>query len=411
MKIMWLSLLVTTVNILIHGQISIAFNKPKICTLTMNSTNEKVLFQKYYKPEFDFIELTQAYGPGGRTASINDERWFHKACSDENLICDIVLISGHFGGEFAGDGDGPTLRLSTIKDRAVKGNCKPILEKSKEVYLFGCNTLAEKNLHNRDSRFTTYGQYYNHLLHERYEEADAKFITDAKFLPTGFTIREQMQMIFTGPKIIYGFNDVAPTGAAISERLKKFLELRKSEGGLTVQSLNEQSEQIKNRDPHGAYWGNKFTDIITNKSHADFGLAFSDNDQDGHNFIAARDLNWSFHLIPFKPRLSSDENWAPLFTNIKEEMRSSFPLEMAPEVLYFFNSQLQPFLNKNHKTPFIVSQLKEIQTDPLNQEFIKQMESLLDVTKTSGNLYPQLSKSIQITLQYLKPDEQKVILH
>jgi hypothetical protein len=380
-------------------------SKPVICTLTMNSNDEKKIFQSYYKNEFDFNELTETYGKKNDDNDEDEqsnEDWFHNACADQNLVCDVVVLSGHFGGIFDGDYDGPELSLETLRNYAVDGTCNNILQKSKEVYLFGCNTLAKKYKQNSRSRFKTFGSYYQHLINEDYAAPSARFIAESKYYPIGFSIREQMQMIFTGPKIIYGFYDSAPLGRDVSPILKKFLKKREEEGSLTADSLAIQTHQIETKKSSGAYWGKVFKKIVGKRAHADFGVAFDEIDKDGNNLMETRNLNWSYRMIPFNPNSSSDENWAPLFESINAQMKSAYALEVAPEVIYFFNRQLGPYLANHQPTPYIEEQLALQQSDPDIQFFLEELTRITENPQNSRK-FPSVVKSIKKLFRFF-PD-------
>src|SRR5690349_2401015 len=80
-----------------------------VCTATLNSADEKELFQKKLnKSDFRFVELTDYNTPG---AGAND--WFERAC-ESGLQCDVLIVSGHFGGSFFGS-SASSLPLKTLE--------------------------------------------------------------------------------------------------------------------------------------------------------------------------------------------------------------------------------------------------------------------------------------------------------
>ena len=81
-------------------------NKINVCTLTINSSNEKDEFKRMLgTKDFNFIEILNK-----RTIKSIDKRgknpwkddWIGQRCrefSDQNINCDILIISGYFTGE------------------------------------------------------------------------------------------------------------------------------------------------------------------------------------------------------------------------------------------------------------------------------------------------------------------------
>lgn len=77
-----------------------------ICSMALNSSNEFEAFQKSLTPqEFDFVELVPEKIDG---------TWFEKACKS-GIECDVLFVSGHFGGLFFGEAKSNLLELSTLE--------------------------------------------------------------------------------------------------------------------------------------------------------------------------------------------------------------------------------------------------------------------------------------------------------
>ena len=69
--------------------------KRTVCTITVNSANEKEAFRRYLPDdEYQFVELVERGRPD----------WLASACR-QGVHCDLLVISGHFDGstEFYSD--------------------------------------------------------------------------------------------------------------------------------------------------------------------------------------------------------------------------------------------------------------------------------------------------------------------
>ena len=72
--------------------------KPTVCTITINSSEEKEVFQSYLAEDFNLREGVIETASGNiRTA--NPQEWFISACQ-AGVECDVLVVSGHFGGIF-----------------------------------------------------------------------------------------------------------------------------------------------------------------------------------------------------------------------------------------------------------------------------------------------------------------------
>jgi hypothetical protein len=204
-KVLWLTLSLSLVAMP-------ALAKRTVCTITLNSDNEKKIFTSKYKKEgVDFKELTDY------KSDSNDKNWFDKACQS-GVKCDALIISGHFGGTFFGEDTNLTLPLQTLERKACSKTCDGILSQPKEVYLFGCNTLADKG---KDRR--TPQQYREVLLNDGISEQYVDRIVAARYSPVGESFKSTMQKVFSGVPQIYGFDSIGPSGKTVSSFLKKYL--------------------------------------------------------------------------------------------------------------------------------------------------------------------------------------------
>ena len=191
-------------------------DKINVCTITINSNDEKKTFQAHLDPkEFQFTELTTL--PGNENT---DTSWFDFACRS-GIKCDMLLISGHFGGQFFGSTH-LTLGLDEIERHSCRRDCRGILENPREVFLFGCNTLATKDTDGR-----TPEQYYDVLLEEHIAPADAERVVAERYGALGPSNRERMRYAFEGVPHVYGYTRVGPVGKSVSPSLADYLRSKK----------------------------------------------------------------------------------------------------------------------------------------------------------------------------------------
>ena len=203
-----------------------------VCTVTINSDDEKKVFQqKLGTKNFRFIELL----PSGRnpddilndpitrepTSAETSDAWFEKACRSE-VRCDLLVISGHFGGTFFGQSD-YSLSLDTLEKMSCSNKCKGILSAPLEVFLFGCNTLAEKDPDLRSPQ-----EYRQALLDEGIEPNIAERVVQARYGDFGESNRERMRRSFSEVPHIYGFKSVGPSGANVKGFLQKYFSTKRN---------------------------------------------------------------------------------------------------------------------------------------------------------------------------------------
>ena len=182
--------------------------KPTVCTVTINSTEEKEVFQSYLGADFNFVELTEFASNGGD--------WFMEACKS-GVECDILVISGHFGGSFFGESD-YRLSLSELQSRSCQEACSGLLKKPKEVFLFGCNTTAGKT---RDHR--TPEEYTEVLIADGFSRSQAERVSAFRYSPLGEQTQDRMKQVFSNSRI-YGFHSLAPSGKNIKPRLESYFK-------------------------------------------------------------------------------------------------------------------------------------------------------------------------------------------
>lgn len=180
-----------------------------ICSLALNSSNEFHVFRRALEPQgFRAIELVPE-------SSSND--WFSSTCRTQ-VQCDILLISGHFGGLFFGEQKTGVLPLSTLERASCENSCSGLLKHPKEVFLLGCNTLAT---HTPDHR--TLGQYLNVLVNDGFPLGLAEEVAVARYGNEGLSLADRFSQVFGSQTSIYGFTSTGPTGAQAAPLLKKYL--------------------------------------------------------------------------------------------------------------------------------------------------------------------------------------------
>ena len=189
----------------------IAWGRGTVCTMTLNSSQEIEVFKRNLKPQgFDFVDLTENVDP-------LNLGWFDQACK-RRIQCDILVLSGHFGGTFFGS-SGLQISLEHLNANRCMQTCDGMLKHPKEVFLFGCNTLAGKE---RDSRTTE--EYQRVLMNDGIPEETAARVAAARYSPLGFSYRDRMLQVFAGVPVVHGFDSVSPSGAHVERALQNYFD-------------------------------------------------------------------------------------------------------------------------------------------------------------------------------------------
>lgn len=201
-----------------------------VCTMTINSDNEKKVFQKHLGNQgFQFIELTDY----ASNSDVKSDDWLLNACKAK-VECDILLVSAHFGLSFFGS-SGYSTKLSDLEELSCSSTCDGILKKPKQVYLMGCNTLAGK-----EADFRSPEAYQTALVEHGVDRFEAQQIVSARYGPTGFATHDKVTRIFENVPLIFGFNSIAPTGSQVEKSLDQYLK------GKNVKTFFDTSEKAKN---------------------------------------------------------------------------------------------------------------------------------------------------------------------
>lgn len=200
----------------VHAQTSpkIDPNKFTICAITINSDDEKKIFQA------QVAKNTSKFNPIVELTDMGDDNeWFKKAC-ESKIKCDQLVISGHFGGEFFSDNpdQNKSLSLAELEKAGCSKSCEGILNDPYEVFLLGCNTLAGKDLDNR-----TPAEYLRVLLNDGFSASQAELVVQSRYGAVGDSNKGSMQRAFAGAKKnIYGFDSIGPSGKTIKPFLTNY---------------------------------------------------------------------------------------------------------------------------------------------------------------------------------------------
>jgi hypothetical protein len=180
------------------------------CSMTLNSSDELNTFAAALTSQgFNFVELV----PQNK-----DPRWFQQACKS-GIQCDVLLISGHFGGLFFGEGTSQTIDMAQMEKASCDNSCPGILKNPKEVFLMGCNTLASQSPDHR-----TIEQYTNVLLNDGIPLDLAEQVVASRYSQQGFSLEKRFASIFPNTPKVYGFFSTGPLGKYAAPILNRYLK-------------------------------------------------------------------------------------------------------------------------------------------------------------------------------------------
>lgn len=201
--------------------------KTTVCSITINSADEIETFKASLPADrTNFVELTklddeleadetdraeEEQEPTGRSG------WLKKACQ-RKIKCDVLVISGHFGGSFFGS-SGLDLSMETLEELSCDRGCDGILQNPKEVFLFGCNTLAGKKQDHRSPE-----EYRRVLREDGFSAEQAEQVVAFRYSPLGDAFSDRMRRVFRGAPRIYGFDSVGPSGRNVRGLLANYFK-------------------------------------------------------------------------------------------------------------------------------------------------------------------------------------------
>ena len=185
---------------------SFSLQAKTFCSMTFNSADEKKVFSKHLTPVgYEHVELVPAN---------KDPAWFSKACASVKA-CDVLVVSGHFGGIFFGEQSSATISLAELTTARELGSCPSILDKPKAVYLMGCNTLSSKSPDHR-----SVNDYLRVLVGDGFPLRLAEEVAAARYLNFGQSMAESMTSIFKNTPMVVGFESTGPLGAQAAPKLE-----------------------------------------------------------------------------------------------------------------------------------------------------------------------------------------------
>jgi hypothetical protein len=186
--------------------------KRTVCTITVNSADEKDVFrQRLPEDDYQFVELVERGRPD----------WLASACR-QGVRCDLLIISGHFdsGTEFYSDrlAMRESLAVAEMERASCSDSCPGLFSQLKEVYLFGCNTL------NAQPIASTSPEAERSLVRAGHSQAEAQRLARALDQVHGESSRDHMRRIFMNVPVIYGFSALAPLGPTAASLLSRYFD-------------------------------------------------------------------------------------------------------------------------------------------------------------------------------------------
>src|ERR1700687_569939 len=187
-------------------------DKKTVCTITVNSPDEKEIFRRNLPPDkYQIVELVER----GRSD------WLASACR-QGIRCDVLVISGHYdgGNEFYSDRleAGEFLPVDEMERVACSDSCSGLFSQLKEVYLFGCNTL------NAEAMRSASAEIARSLVRSGHSQSDAERLSRVLNERHGESNRDRMRHIFKDVPVIYGFSSKAPLGRTAGPMLDRYFK-------------------------------------------------------------------------------------------------------------------------------------------------------------------------------------------
>jgi hypothetical protein len=186
--------------------------KKTVCTVTVNSADEKEAFRKALGPgQYDFVELVERGRPD----------WLESACRT-GVRCDVLIISGHYdgGNEFFSDQTEAReyLPVDELERVSCNGSCPGLFSQLKEVYLFGCDSL------NPHPNASLAGEVGRSLQRAGMPRAESERVARSLAARHAESARDRMRLIFKDVPAIYGFSSVAPLGPTAASILRRHFQ-------------------------------------------------------------------------------------------------------------------------------------------------------------------------------------------
>ena len=189
---------------------SVAARTQTVCTITVNSADEKEAFRRHLPAAtHEFVELVERGRPD----------WLASACS-RRIACDVLVVSGHYDGNDQFFSDrlevSEWLNVAELERVACSASCPSLFSRLKQVYLFGCNTL------NPLPQSGASAEIVRSLVREGRSPAEARRQLQSLAAAHGESSRDRMRQIFEGVPLIYGFSSTAPLGPIAGATLERW---------------------------------------------------------------------------------------------------------------------------------------------------------------------------------------------
>ena len=224
--------------------------KYQVCSITINSSDEIEVFKSVLgEKDFEYNELVPLSTPLSNDDVLNNTHWFLNACRNQ-IKCDIIVKSGHYGDVFFGEKHNYVLPSSIMERQACLRTCHTVLSQAIEVFLFGCNTLAGKREDKRKPE-----EYRQILLDHGMPVDMAERVTAIRYLPFDLSFKGKMQLIFskernqttpTAETDLYGFVSLSPYGRQIRAPLTKYLRSIQKRYGSYKRYLDQKKKEWNN---------------------------------------------------------------------------------------------------------------------------------------------------------------------
>lgn len=187
-----------------------AAEKQTVCTITVNSADEKEAFRRHLPAaKYRFVELVERDRPD----------WLASACRAA-VSCDVLVISGHYDGSNVFYSDRLEAReflpVDELERASCSDSCPGLFSRLKEVYLFGCNTLNPQPLNSASA------ETLRSLVREGHSPQEATRQLRSVNARYGQSSRDRMRLVFKDVPVIYGFSSAAPQGPMAAATLSGY---------------------------------------------------------------------------------------------------------------------------------------------------------------------------------------------
>jgi len=293
--------------------------KSTVCTITVNSPDEKETFRRYLPADkYQFVELVERGRPD----------WLASACQ-QHVRCDVLIISGHFNGaEFFSEhlDTHEFLPVAEMERASCSNSCPGLFSQLKEVYMFGCNTL------NPEAGISASAEVARSLVRAGRSKADAERVSRALNARHSESNRDGMRRIFVNVPVVYGFSSVAPVGAAAASTLNRYFHSASSaeigSGRASAKLLSQFSTNgmtatagMRASDPRAGY-RQEICQFVDERQSAAQTLAFVHQ-------ILGRDMSevrmFLDRIETFAASLTESERQTPSFIRAFDELASDRP--------------------------------------------------------------------------------------